>query len=160
MACSCNQDPCFCNSNQNPNKFCRCNATPCSCQLVAPGCSCMESPCICACLPPPVPQRTFCDRDRKNNVWVEGVQDEDGNGGICMLDTMSRAQVISVIECDPVARADLKRVTSDPCLLELAETVKSLPTEEPGDTLQRELGRQAESIPFYAWFRGNPPFAQ
>lgn len=86
--------------------------------------------------------------------------DENGNGGICMLDTMTRAQVISVIEADDVARADLKRVTSDPCLLELANNVQKLPTEEPGDTLQRELGRQADSIPFYSVFRGQPPFAQ
>lgn len=119
----------------------------------------MEVPCICACPPPPRP-RTYCDRDRKNNVWVEGMVDEDGNGGICLLDTMDRGQVISVLECDDVARADLKRVTSDPCLLDLAETVVRLPTEEDVDKLQRELGRQADSIPFYSVFRGQPPFAQ
>lgn len=159
MSCGCNQSPCACSSGLNPSKFCRCQADPCNCQQIAAMCSCNEVPCICACPPPPRP-RTFCDRDRKNNVWIEGVVDENGNGGICMLDTMSRAQVISVIECDPVARADLKRVTSDPCLLELAEQVQPLPTEEPGDVLQKEMGRQADSIPFYSVFRGQPPFAQ
>lgn len=159
MSCGCNQNPCGCSSNLNPNKFCRCNETPCSCQQAAAACACHEVPCICGCPPPPIP-KTFCDRDRKNNVWVEGAVDENGNGGICMLDTMTRAQVISVIEADDVARADLKRVTSDPCLLELANNVQKLPTEEPGDTLQRELGRQADSIPFYSVFRGQPPFAQ
>lgn len=122
-------------------------------------CPCSTSPCICEC-PAPPRQTTLCDRDRKNNVWVEGVVDENGNGGICMLDTMTEAQVISVIECDPVARADLKRVTSDPQLLELAEKVPPLPTEEPVDTLQREVNRAADSIPFYSIFRGQPPFAQ
>ena len=44
---------------------------------------------------------TYCDGDRKNNVWVEGVQDEDGNGGICMLDTMTEQQVAYVLQHDP-----------------------------------------------------------
>jgi len=158
MSCGCNQTPCSCNTSLDPNKFCGCNRTPCTC-YPSGVCSCNEVPCICACPPPPRP-RTFCDRDRKNNVWVEGVQDEDGNGGICMLDTMTRAQVISILECDEVARADLKRVTSDPCLLEMAEKVKRLPTEEESDREQRELGRAEDSIPFYTIFRGQPPFAQ
>lgn len=159
-SCGCNQSPCACNSNQNPNKFCACG-TVCTCQQAqaSANCTCLEMPCICACPPAPQP-KTFCDRDRKNNVWVEGVVDENGNGGICMLDTMTRAQVISVLECDEVARADLKRVTSDPCLLELANTIPRLSTEEPVDTLQKELGRQADSIPFYTIFQGQPPFAQ
>lgn len=132
---------------------CGCQTKPCSCSP----CTCRETPCNC-CPAPPRPC-TYCDRDRKNNVWVEGVQDENGNGGICMLDTMTEAQIISVVECDDVARADLKRVTSDPHLLELADKVQRLPTEEEGDKLQREMNRHADSIPFYA-FRGHLPYPQ
>ena len=155
MSCSCQEVPCVC-------QFCRtCNQDPCGCSVssAVAVCSCQTNPCICGCPPPPRP-KTFCDRDRKNNVWVEGVVDENGVGGICLLDNLDRGQVISILECDEVARADLKRVTSDPCLLELADTIQRLPTEEEGDKLQRELGRQADSIPFYSIFRGQPPFAQ
>lgn len=113
----------------------------------------------CGC-PPSSRPSTYCDRDRKNNVWVEGIVDENGNGGVCMLDTMSEAQVISVIECDDRARADLKKVTSNPRLLELAEIVERLPTEVPEDKLQSEVNRAADSIPFYSIFRGQPPFPQ
>jgi hypothetical protein len=77
-----------------------------------------------------------------------------------MLDTLTRAQVVSILECDEIARADLRRVTSDPCLLVLADTVKRLPTEEESDREMRELNRSADSIPFYSVFRGQPPFAQ
>lgn len=111
---------------------------------------------------PETPTRTtYCDRDRVNNVWVEGA-DEDGAGGICLLDTMTEAQIVGVLKVDERARADLKRVTSDADLLDLADRVTRLPTEEPDDKLQRTVNAndKPESIPFYAIFRGQPPFAQ
>lgn len=137
---------------------CGCNSNPCSCSS-AGNCTCYTTPCICAC-PAPARPRTLCDRDRKNNVWVEGVVDENGNGGICLLDTLCEGQIIGILQVDEVARADLKRVTSDAHLLELAETIPRLPLEEPGDKLQHEVNRNADSIPFYSIFRGQPPFAQ
>lgn len=102
---------------------------------------------------------TCCDRDRVNNVWVEGA-DEEGRGGVCLLDTMTEAQIIGILKVNETARADLKRVTSSAALLELAETTPRLPTQEAGDKLQTELNRNADSIPFYSIFRGQPPFAQ
>lgn len=120
-------------------------------------CGCEQNPCACETAPRP---STYCDRDRVNNVWVEGVVDENGNGGVCLLDTLCESQVIGVLQVDETARADLKRVTSDARLLELAETVPRLPTEEAGDKLQREVNRNGDSIPFYSVFRGQPPFAQ
>lgn len=104
---------------------------------------------------------TCCDRDRVNNVWVEGA-DESGAGGICLLDTLNRAQIVGILKCDDRARADLKRVTSNADLLDLTETVVKLTMEEPGDRLQTQMGanKLPESIPFYAIFRGQPPFAQ
>lgn len=123
-------------------------------------CTCNCSPCTCCCLGPAVPC-TNCDRDRKNNVWVEGVTDENGNGGICMLDTMTRAQIVGVLEVNERARADLLRVTSNPELLHLASIVKRLPTQEEGDKLQTEMNNNKGTIPFYSVFRGIAfPFAQ
>lgn len=103
---------------------------------------------------------TCCDRDRVNNVWVEGVVDEDGRGGICMLDSMSIDQIIFVLQRDPKARADLKRVTSNETLLELADAVPALKTVEEADKAQSDLNRHADSIPFYSLFRGKPPTAR
>lgn len=100
---------------------------------------------------------TFCDRDRVNNVWVEGA-DAQGVGGVCLLDTMSDPQVIYVLQRDEVARADLRRVTSDPHLLELADSVPRLPTGRFGDEIQKEVNRN--SLPFYTVFRGRPPTAR
>lgn len=96
---------------------------------------------------------TYCDRNRANNVWVEGA-DENGNGGICLLDTMTEAQVVGVLEVDPRARKDLKKVTSDPHLLSLADSVPELPETSELDDLQKNLNRNADSIPFYSLFRG------
>ena len=121
-------------------------------------CGCNQDPCVCPSeeeAPAPLP--TLCDGDRVNNVWVEGA-DENGVGGICLLDTMEECQVIYSIERDPTARADLLRVTTNEYLINLANTVPTLSTEVEGDKLQTE-GNQG-TIPFYTLFRGQPPFAQ
>ena len=104
---------------------------------------------------------TCCDRDRVNNVWVEGAN-ENGEGGICMLDNLNRAQIVGILKADDRARADLLKVTSNPELLALAENTERLPAHQPDDRLQTQVNanKQAESIPFYAIFRGQPPFAQ
>ena len=102
---------------------------------------------------------TKCDRDRVNNVWVEGA-DENGEGGICLLDTMTEAQVIYTLKRDETARADLRRVTSDVDLLTLADTVPRLTTDRTGDVLQSGLNRNADSVAFYSVFRGRPPTAR
>lgn len=111
--------------------------------------------------PPPPPRRTKCDADTKNNVWVErGPNPGDENRiGICLLDTMTEAQVIYTLEHDDVARKDLLRVTTDEHLLLLARTVPKLPTVEESDEQQRDINRSTTpaSIPFYAIFQGRMP---
>lgn len=108
---------------------------------------------------------TKCDlyRPGDRNLWVERA-DQEGNQapGICLLDSMSREQVIYVVERDGQARADLLKVTSDPDLLALATDVPPLPTAELNDMEQTIMNRPAEQagIPFYGIFRGQPPFAQ
>lgn len=98
----------------------------------------------------------MCDLDVVDNVWVEGVVDlSKGQRGICMLDTMSRKQVIYVLQHDPKAREDLPRVTSNADLLTLLSQVKLLPTGTAGDVLTRSNVRNG--LPFYSQFAGKPP---
>ena len=106
----------------------------------------------------PIPPTTKCDRDIENNVWVEGRDPDNNVPGICMLDTLEDYQVIYILERDEVARADLKRVTSDAHLLELADTVPRLPTDFEEDKNMKDFG--AAQSPFYSIFRGQPPFSQ
>lgn len=125
-------------------------------------CPCQKTPCVC---PEPLPC-TRCDRYVRGtpNVWVEHGPNpgDEKTQGICMLDTMSEAQVIYVLEHDEKARMDLQTVTSDPCLLALAASVPRLPVVEEADAEQALINRPNEPAqnPFYAVFRGQPPFAQ
>ena len=109
------------------------------------------------CPPPPT---TKCDRDKTNNVWVEGHDPEHGVPGICLLDTLEDFQVIDVLQRDERARQDLLRVTSDPHLLDLAVKIPRFATTREEDELQKDFGTTTSASPFYAIFRGQPPFAQ
>lgn len=102
---------------------------------------------------------TLCDLDIENNVWVEGVVDLAANKrGICMLDTMSKAQIIDVLQHNPRARDDLKKVTSNAELLELVEKVPLHSVHSPSQSMQS--GNVRAGLPFYNVFRGRPPNAQ
>lgn len=103
---------------------------------------------------------TKCDRDKVNNVWVEGHDPEKGVPGICLLDTMEEYQVINVLQRNERARQDLKRVTSDARLLELAEKIPRLSETNTDDDLQKDHGNTTNAGPFYTVFRGQPPFSQ
>lgn len=141
---------------------CGCSSTPCTCGVsvmpVIP-CNCSPCSCGCGCVPDAIPAiPTLCDLSRKCNVWVEGVVDENGNGGICLLDTMEEYQVINSLQRSQKAKDDLLKVTSNEYLRNLARTIPLLPGINEGDELQKELNQN--SIPFYSVFRGQPPFAQ
>jgi hypothetical protein len=109
---------------------------------------------------------TKCDRFQPGmvNCWIDrGTTPNDVSAlGVCMLDTMCDEQVINSLLRDDQARADLLKITSDPHLLELARTTPRLPVVETMDAEQAFLNRSntPESIPFYAIFRGQPPFSQ
>jgi hypothetical protein len=92
--------------------------------------------------PPP----TLCDGDTSNNEWYEE--------GICLLDTMTREQVIWSLERNPKARDDIKRVTTCVDLLLLAEQVPLLPVEQEDDIQQRNFN-QNDCLPYFTIFRGN-----
>jgi len=102
---------------------------------------------------------TCCDLDITDNIWVEGVVDVPaGKRGICMLDTLSRAQVIDILQRNPRAKKDLLRVTTDPELVELAQTVQLLQSTNQSDDQTKQSARQG--LPYYTLFAGRPPFAQ
>lgn len=129
-------------------------------------CGCQTTPCSCSTASESVQAATLCDLyvPGTKNVWVEkGCNPGDENAtGVCMLDTMCDAQIIYVLERDDQARKDLLKVTSDQHLRELAKTVPRLPTVEQADVEQANINQpnNSGSIPFYAIFRGQPPFAQ
>lgn len=102
---------------------------------------------------------TYCNLDIVNNVWVEGVVDPDnGKRGICMLDTMSKEQVVYVLQHDPKARDDLPKVTSNPDLLNLLALVPLLGAPSVESTISRQSARTG--LPYYNVFRGNIPVAK
>lgn len=90
---------------------------------------------------------SLCDGDTSNNVWVEG--------GVCLLDQMNPSQVTFVLQKNPKAREDLKRVTTCKELHDLVDEVPLLDTKEEEDKLQSSLNNHANSLPFYTLFRGN-----
>ncbi len=115
-----------------------------------------EDDCVC---PPDDVKPTKCDCDRTKNMWFEG-ENADKGVGICLLDTWTDEQIIYSLEHNPWAARDLLKITTDPRLRQLAETVSLLSSETEGDRDHRELNKpgQAGAIPFYAFFRGQPPF--
>jgi len=128
--------------------------------------SCQTSPCVCPELPECEAPTSRCDLyvPGSDNVWVErGDGPSDGDApGVCMLDTLEDCQIIYILQRDEKARQDLIRITSDPHLLELARTTPRLPVVERMDAEQAQFNQPNNpgSIPFYAVFRGQPPFSQ
>lgn len=91
--------------------------------------------------------QTLCDADTTNNEWF--------TGGVCLLDQMTPSQVTFVLQKNPKAREDLKRVTTCTELHELVDSVPLLDTKEEEDKLQSSMNNNANSLPFYTLFRGN-----
>lgn len=130
-------------------------------------CGCQNSPCGCADLNTvEAPRQSRCDRyvPGSKNVWVErGDSPNDVTApGVCMLDSMTDEQIIYCLERDEQARADLLVVTTDEHLLDMARNIPRLPVHEENDRDQAQLNtpHNPGSIPFYAVFRGQPPFNQ
>lgn len=90
---------------------------------------------------------SLCDGDTTNNEWF--------TEGVCLLDQMTPSQVTYVLQKNPKARDDLKRVTTCQELHDLVDEVPLLDTKEEEDRLQTSLNNNANSLPFYTLFRGN-----
>jgi hypothetical protein len=92
------------------------------------------------------PLPTLCDGDTTNNYWVED--------GVCMLDTMTPSQVTDILQRNPKARVDLKRVTTCEDLHNLVDQVPMFSTVQEDDQLQKTF-HENTALPFYTLFRGN-----
>lgn len=99
-----------------------------------------------ACITGNGPPPTLADGDTLDNYWMEG--------GACLLDTMTKDQVVYVLQRNPLARQDLKRLTSCQELLALLDEVPLLPTKQEDDRDMALLNR-GDCLPFYTIFRGN-----
>lgn len=101
---------------------------------------------------------TFCDGVRVNNVWVEGHVNPDGTGGLCLLDTYTKEEIIDVLSRDPRARADLKTVTTNQDLIDLVDTIPLL-NDVKSEAEQANAALGVDAPVFYTLFRGVAPWA-
>jgi hypothetical protein len=89
---------------------------------------------------------SLCDGDTTNNYWFEG--------GVCILDQVSKGQVVDIIQHNPQARRDLAKVTSCLEIHHLLEEVPLLTTIQEDDALQGEFNK-GDCLPFYTVYRGS-----
>lgn len=158
-------------NNTSTVLFIACSRTPRD-NLMSSNCACNQTPCTCGAIYPPgylpecAPKPTKCDRyvPGTPNIWVErgGLPEDQACPGVCLLDTLSTADVINTLQRSVQAAKDMEAATSDPLLLRLARTVQRLPEVQEDDKIQSNVNNNKAqgSLPYYAIFRGNPPFAQ
>jgi hypothetical protein len=79
---------------------------------------------------------------------------QPGAFGRCILDELTYEQVYLVLERYPFAKRDLLRITTDPNLVRLANTVKLMVNEHEADQIVMDKFN-ARTLPFYTLFRGN-----
>lgn len=89
---------------------------------------------------------SLCDGDTTDNCWIED--------GVCMLDNLCKEQVVYILQRNERARRDLLRVTTCEELLDLANTIPSLPTERDDDKLMRTFNT-GDCLPQYTVYGGN-----
>jgi hypothetical protein len=95
---------------------------------------------------------TVCNGDTSNNIWF--APGPPGFPGKCKLDLMTYDQVYAVLSRVPCAKAHLLKITSDPCLVRLANNTKLRVTEI--DSNKAATDRiNANTLPYYTVFRGN-----
>jgi hypothetical protein len=146
---SCGCDPCSCGCA-------KCGQDPCGC---GPCLGCGGIPCSCgrhACFSDPVNLNpngcTVCTGDTSNNIWVQ--PGPPGYPGKCKLDLLTYEQVYCVLQRVPCAKADLLKITSDQCLVNLANSTQLVvPEKEDNAIAASRLMRN--SLPYYTVFRGN-----
>ncbi len=144
---SCGYDPCACGCVQ-------CGEAPCSCSCLA----CGGTPCACGrnvSFSDPVnlsPNTcTVCTGDTQNNIWFQ--PGPPGYPGKCKLDLLTYSDVFAVLQRVPCARVDLLRITSDACLIKLAETTPLCQDEKEANAIA-EKKINSNTLPFYTVFRG------
>ena len=95
---------------------------------------------------------TVCTGDTSNNIFF--VPRGEGFPGRCILDEMTFGQVYAVLRRTPRAAVDLRKITDDPILLRMANTVTVV---EPRDVADRRVMNRINprsGLPYYYVFRG------
>jgi len=95
---------------------------------------------------------SLCTGDATNNVW--SVPRAPGYPNRCVLDELTYRQVYDILRRVPEAKADLFRITTDRCLIRLAETTKLDELEQVDDErLANKVNDQ--TLLYWQKFRGN-----
>lgn len=97
--------------------------------------------------------RSVCDKTGygSDNIWIEKKQ--PGYKDRCRLDLMLYGEVIQVLRRIPYAGKHLLEVTTDPCLVYLANNVRLYsPEKESNKRASDRLNRN--TLPFYTVYRG------
>jgi hypothetical protein len=95
---------------------------------------------------------TVCDGNTENNIWA--TDRAPGFPRRCILDELTYNDVYWVLLRNPKAAGDLKKITTNPTLLSLANEVKLL--ERPFDDAEKTAKRlNGGAPPFYTVMKGN-----
>jgi hypothetical protein len=95
---------------------------------------------------------TMCTGDTESNMWWR--EKAPGYEGECVLDSLTYGQVIAVLERHPKAAEHLLRITDDPTLVRLANTVRLVEPEIVSNKRATNL-INANTYQYYTLFRGN-----
>lgn len=138
---SCGYDPCSCSSYGGG--CLSCGGIPCECSLnINMSCAVNLNPNNC----------TICTGNTADNIWFE--PGPPGFPGKCKLDLMTYEQVYRVLQTVPCAKEHLLRITTDKCLLRLANTTKLIvPPQE--DNWHAAKIINDNTLPYYTVLRGN-----
>lgn len=147
----CGFDPCVCGGLCSS-----CGCTPCGCTSCL-NCGC--DPCGCGMgvhmldavnLNPN--DCTVCNGDTSDNIWFR--PGPPGYPGKCKLDLLTYDQVHAVLSRVPCAKDHLLRITSDPCLIRLANTTRLRVAEIESNKMATDR-INANTLPYYTVLRGN-----
>lgn len=90
---------------------------------------------------------TVCTGDTRDNIFFVN--------GQCRLDQLTYGQVIVILKKIPGAADQLRRITSDPTLLRLADETTHLAKDEAEEQAAHDRINKNNTLPFYTVFRGN-----
>jgi hypothetical protein len=90
--------------------------------------------------------------DVKDNIWFQ--PQAPGAIGRCILDEMTYEQVYLVLERYPLAKRDMYRITTNPHLIRLANTVQLMVNEHEDNQIVVDRFNRG-TLPYYTLFRGN-----